>query len=223
MSAEENFAKPLHVLKEMKFWLLWVLLFLGAGAGLMVIGNIKPLAKLSMGNLAYFAIVILAVGDAVGRMLAGTLSNQFGRRKVLSTVFFLQTILMFMAFSASESGSAVNILLTAIFIGINYGANLVLFPNYVKDFWGMKHFGLIYGLLFTAWGAGGFTMVKLSESMIHQTGNSHTSFTMAGCLILFGLVLTFFVDNRKDLELLAIRKQLAEEDNTPQKLLEVPN
>lgn len=220
---EEELAKPLHVLKEQQFWLLWVLLFLGAGAGLMVIGNIKPLAKLSMGNLAYMAIVILAVGDAIGRILAGTLSNKFGRRKVLSTAFFLQMMLMFMAFAASESGSALYILLAATFIGINYGANLVLFPNYVKDFWGMKHFGLIYGLLFTAWGVGGFTMVKLSESMIHRTGNSHSSFTVAGCLVLFGLVLTFFVDNRKDLERLAMRKQHAQEANDLNKLVEAPN
>jgi len=220
---EEDLAKPLHVLKEQQFWLLWVLLFLGAGAGLMVIGNIKPLAKLSMGHLAYWAIVILAVGDAIGRMLAGTLSTQFGRRKVLSMAFFLQMSLMFMAYSASQSGSALYIMLVATFIGVNYGANLVLFPNYVKDLWGMKHFGLIYGMLFTAWGVGGFTMVKLSEFMLNRTGNSHTSFTVAGFLILFGLLLTFRVDNRKDLERLAMRKQHAQQAKALNSMVEAPN
>jgi MFS transporter, OFA family, oxalate/formate antiporter len=219
---EEDLESPLHVLKQAKFWLLWTLFFLGAGAGLMVIGNIKPLAKFSMGDLAYLAIVILAVGDATGRILAGTLSNQFGRRKVLSACFFLQMILMFVAFGASKSGTAVYIVLTATFIGINYGANLVLFPNYVKEFWGMKHFGFIYGLLFTAWGVGGFIMVTLSESLISHSGNTHSSFMMAGCLILFGFILTFFVDNQKDLALLAIRKQSAEEDAL-QRLAQSPN
>lgn len=203
---EENISKPLHVLKERKFWVLWLLLFIGAGVGLMVIGNIKPLAKLSMGKLAYLAIVILAVGDATGRILAGSLSNKFGRRKVLSCAFFLQMVLMFSAFSASISGSAIYILFVATFIGVNYGANLVLFPNYVKDFWGMRHFGFIYGLLFTAWGIGGFSMVKVSENLIHRSGNTHTSFTLAGCLILVGFILTFFIDNRKELERIAIRK-----------------
>ena len=61
---DEDVLSPLHVLKESRFWVLWVLLFIGAGAGLMVIGNLKPLAKLSMGEFAYLAIVILAVGDA---------------------------------------------------------------------------------------------------------------------------------------------------------------
>lgn len=203
---EENISKPLHVLKEAKFWVLWVLLFMGAGAGLMVIGNIKPLANLSMGSLAYLAIVILAVGDAFGRILAGSLSNRFGRRKVLSAAFLFQMVLMFTAFSASTSGSAIFILFVATFIGINYGANLVLFPNYVKDFWGMHHFGLIYGLLFTAWGIGGFMMIKISEVLIQCSGNTRSSFILAGCLIFIGFIMTFFVDNRKDLERLAIRK-----------------
>lgn len=220
---EEDLVKPLHVLKEQQFWVLWVLLFLGAGAGLMVIGNIKPLAKFSMGEMAYWAIVILAVGDAVGRMLAGTLTTLFGRRKVLSWVFFLQMALMFLAYSASESGSVLYIMLVATFIGINYGANLVLFPSYVKDLWGMKHFGLVYGMLFTAWGVGGFTMVKLSEFMLHRTGNSHASFTVAGFLILFGLLLTFRVDNRKDLERLAMRKQQAQQAKALDSMVEIPN
>jgi len=194
------------VIKEGKFWVLWVLLFIGAGAGLMVIGNIKPLAKLSMGSLAYYAIVILAVGDACGRIFAGSLSNKFGRRKVLSAAFFLQMILMFIAYAASVSGNSIFILLVATFIVINYGANLVLFPNYVKDFWGMHHFGLIYGLLFTAWGLGGFFMVKVSEHLIQQSGNTHSSFTVAGSLIFIGFLMTFTIDNRKDLERLAIRK-----------------
>ncbi|HQN66042.1 MAG TPA: OFA family MFS transporter [Methylophilus sp.] len=204
---EADIADPLHVLKQSQFWLLWTLLFLGAGAGLMVIGNIKPLAKLSMGDLAYIAIVILAVGDATGRILAGTLSTRFGRRKVLSVAFFIQMLLMFSTYAASVSGSALLIMFVATFIGINYGANLVLFPNYVKDFWGMRHFGMIYGMLFSSWGVGGFVMVKLSEFLMHRTGNSHTSFTVAGGLIMFGWVLTFFVDNRKDKERLALRKQ----------------
>lgn len=219
----EDIDKPLHVLKEHQFWLLWVLLFLGAGTGLMVIGNIKPLAKFSMGEMAYWAIVILAVGDAIGRMLAGTLQTLFGCRKVLSMAFFLQMGLMFMAFSASQSSSSLFIMLVATFIGINYGANLVLFPNYVKDFWGMKHFGLIYGMLFTAWGLGGFTMVKLSEFMLHRTGNNSASFTVAGFLILFGLLLTFMVDNRKDLERHAMRKQDAQFANNSKALLDSPS
>ena len=203
---DEEVASSLYALKDSRFWVLWVLLFIGAGAGLMVIGNIKPLAKLSMGELAYFAIAILAIGDATGRMLAGTLSTRFGRRNVLTAAFMLQMLLMFSAFEASQSGNAVYIIVVATLIGLNYGANLVIFPSYVKDFWGMRHFGVIYGMLFTAWGLGGFVMIKVAEYISHRNQSSFMSFMLAGGLIGLGLILTFFVDNRKDIERAALRK-----------------
>lgn len=204
---EESLNGPIGVLKEAKFWILWILLFIGSGAGLMVIGNIKPLAKLSMGEYAYYAIVILAIGDAAGRVLSGPLSNIFGRRKVLNFAFFIQSILMFTAFQASISGNPAFILFIAIFVGLNYGVNLVLFPSYVKDFWGMKHFGTIYGMLFTSWGLGGFILVKLSEVLINNTGNTKLTFTVAGVLIFIGYLFTFLVDNRIELERMALRNK----------------
>ena len=151
-------------------------------------------------------IVILAVGDAAGRILTGALSNRFGRRNVLSAAFLLQMLLMFGAFFLSQSGSAVWIVLAATFIGMSYGANLVLFPNYVKDFWGMRHFGAIYGMLFTAWGVGGFVMIKVAENLTVNSGSSFQSFMVAGCLMLVAFMLTFRVDNRKDIERAAMRR-----------------
>ncbi|MDO9281885.1 MAG: OFA family MFS transporter [Methylotenera sp.] len=203
---DEEVASSLYALKDTRFWILWLLLFIGAGAGLMVIGNVKPLAKLSMGELAYLAIAILAIGDASGRMLAGTLSTRFGRRNVLTAAFFLQMVLMFSAFYASQSGAAIYIVIVATLIGLNYGANLVIFPSYVKDFWGMKHFGVIYGMLFTAWGIGGFVMIKVAEYLTHASHSSYSSFMLAGSLVALGLGLTFCVDNRKDIERAALRK-----------------
>jgi len=46
----------------------------------------------------------------------------------------------------------------ATLIGFNYGANLSLFPSFTKDLWGLKSFGVNYGILFTAWGVGGFAL-----------------------------------------------------------------
>jgi len=57
-------------------------------------------------------------------------------------------------------------------------------------------------------------MVKLSESMIHDSGNSHSSFVVAGSLILLGWVLTFFIDNRKDKDRLAMRNLHSENTET---------
>jgi len=47
-------------------------------------------------------------------------------------------------------------------IGAFNGANLALFPAITKDYYGLKNFGMNYGLAFTAWGIGGFVMAMIT-------------------------------------------------------------
>jgi MFS transporter, OFA family, oxalate/formate antiporter len=188
---------PLDLLKKGQFWLLWVLYFIGAGAGLMVIGSISGLAKASMGELAYVAVAILALGNASGRVIAGMLADRFGRSRTLAGVFLFQALLMFGAAAAAQTSGALLVVLVATLIGFNYGANLAIFPSYAKVLWGMPHFGVNYGMLFTAWGMGGFVMVKLSEVLRAQTGAFTSSFIVAGGLLLVGVILALRMDAHK--------------------------
>ena len=200
---------PQTLLKKRQFWTLWMLYFIGAGAGLMVIGSISGLAKLSMGEKAYLAVAILALGNASGRVLAGLLSDRFGRRKVLAGVFLFQALLMFGAAYASQSSGAALVVLVATLIGFNYGANLAIFPSYAKDLWGMPHFGVNYGLLFTAWGMGGFVMVRLSELLRTQSGAYTESFLVAGGLLLVGLVLAYRLEDHKETARVDLHRRIA--------------
>jgi len=83
----------------------------------------------------------------------------------------------------TEHPSAVLLVLIATLIGFNYGANLSLFPAITKDFWGIKSFGANYGVLFTAWGIGGFVLGRASEMMKAATGDFTLSFGVAGMLL----------------------------------------
>ena len=89
------------------------------------------------------------------------------------------------------------VVLVATLIGFNYGANLAIFPSYAKVLWGMPHFGVNYGMLFTAWGVGGFVMVKLSEFLKAQSGSFTLSFLTAGGLLLIGVMLALKLDAHK--------------------------
>jgi len=193
-------AHPMDLIKAPFFWLLWTLYFIGAGVGLMVIGSVAGMAKASMGKSAFVAVAILAIGNAAGRIGAGMLSDKIGRKRTLLAIFSLQTLLMFIAIpiTGSSATNPIVLVLLATLIGFNYGANLALFPSYAKDLWGMKHFGVNYGVLFTAWGVGGLVMGRASESFLAKYGNFSVSFITAGLMLLFGTVLIYFMRDKKE-------------------------
>lgn len=173
------------IIKTASFWKLWLLYFVGAGAGLMVIGNVAGLAKQSMGEAAFIVVAIMAVGNASGRIIAGVVSDAMGRNVALSIFLALQALNMFLAIFvvSSEGAMAFFIVLSATFIGFNYGTNLALFPAFCKSWWGLKSLGLNYGLLFTSWGMGGFVMTRLSGMIVATTGSFVWSFAIAGTLL----------------------------------------
>jgi nitrate/nitrite transporter NarK len=186
---------PGQILRTPSFWLLWVLYFIGAGAGLMVISSISGMAKKTMGESAFIAVAVMAIGNAGGRVGAGLLSDRIGRRWTLMLVLLIQAGLMFAAIpvTSSTGGAKYLIVLVATFIGFNYGANLSLFPSLTKDLWGLKNFGMNYGCLFTAWGVGGFALSRLQQMLKASSGSFDSSFLTAGILLLLGAGLTFLV------------------------------
>lgn len=186
-----------QMLKDPRFYMLWTTFFIGAGAGLMVIGSVAGLAKKSMGAMAFIAVAIMAVGNASGRVVAGVLSDKIGRRATLTIMLSFQAILMFAAIPVVGSNSAALLVLLASLIGFNYGSNLTLFPSFAKDYWGFKNYGLNYGTLFSAWGVGGMVMGRISEMMNAQPGGLNKSFILAGSCLAFGTVITFFLREKK--------------------------
>ena len=196
-------ATPGQILRQSNFWVLWVIYFIGAGAGLMVISSVSGMAKKSMGNLAFVAVAVMAIGNAGGRVAAGILSDKIGRRWTLMLVLLFQSALMFLAIpvTASQDMAAVIVVLVATLIGFNYGANLSLFPSYTKDLWGLKTFGMNYGILFTAWGMGGLVLSRLQQTLTERSGQSYqSSFITAGVLLLVGAALTLLIKAQKRAE-----------------------
>lgn len=184
---------PSEILKTYNFYILWFAFFVGAGAGLMVIGSMAPLAAKSMGEWAFVAVAILAIGNATGRIVAGSMSDKIGRTRTLFILMLVQAALMFLASqiigSAYES-NAVVIIALATLIGFNYGSNLALFPSMVKDLWGLKNFGINYGTKFTAWGIGAVVVIMGAERIkVAFNGYMIPFMILGGLLVISALLL----------------------------------
>ncbi len=188
---------PKEMLSTLQFYLLWFMYACGAGAGLMVISKLAAIADIQAGiKLGFVLVAVLAIGNGAGRIIAGMLSDKIGRKATMFICFVLQAILVFLLSKTTPGTALASIPVLALIsalIGANYGANLSLFPSITKDFYGLKNFGMNYGLIFTAWGVGGFMLAKLAGAMYvkHQTFN--IAYYGASSLLILAAVTVFLL------------------------------
>ncbi len=155
-----------EMLRTRSFVFLWLMFALAATAGLMMIGNVKNVAKFldpteTTMVVAQFQTIagILALFNAAGRIGWGSVSDRLGRTSTMKLMFLTQGIVLFgaAAFCAIQpSGEWIQFLgLTALasLVGFTFGGNFALFPSTTCDFFGTKNLGNNYGLVFTGYGA----------------------------------------------------------------------
>lgn len=195
---------PSEVLKTPQFYMIWFMYACGAGAGLMVIAKLAAIAKTQLSlELGFVLVAVLAIGNGAGRIIAGTLSDKVGRMPTLFGCFVLQAILI-MVLSKAQAGTALGstpvMCVISALIGANYGANLSLFPSITKDFYGLKHFGMNYGWVFTAWGVGGFVLAYVAGQMYDKYKTFSIAYYSASVLLVLAAIMVFFVKTPKNTE-----------------------
>lgn len=193
---------PRQMLRQKEFYLLWVTYFIAAGSGLMVISSINGMAKKSMGDLAFLAVVVMALGNAGGRVVTGILSDRVGRKLTLLIITVLQALCMLLAVPVTGSDAGPVLLVgLATAIGFNYGANLCLFPAFSKDLYGLKYFGANYGILFTSWGLGGFVLSRVQQTLKASSGGFQSSFLLAAGLLGLAVITVLMLPGQKKMSL----------------------
>jgi len=181
--------------KTWQFYLIWLAFAFGSGAGLMVIGNLASIVKEQIGLAAVSAIAVsaLAIGNGGGRVLYGMFSDKFGRKAVLMFAFLFQAAMVF-GLSYVVTGSPLAtipvLMVLVVLIGANYGANLAVFPAITKDYFGAKNFAMNYGIVYTAWGLGGFMLSQIAGSIKDTYGTFNYAYLLAAAMLVVAAVLT---------------------------------
>ena len=186
---------PAEMLKTPLFYLLWIMFTFGAGAGLMIISMLTTIAKIGKIEAGFILVALLAVGNASGRILAGMLSDTIGRLWTMFIIFIFQATLMMVLRTGLTD--MVAFIIVSMLIGFNYGACLSVFPSTTKDNFGLKNFGVNYGLVFTSWGVGGFLLSFIAGKMFEAAkmatgaGSYDNAYLMAASLLVVAGILTF--------------------------------
>lgn len=191
-----------EMLRTWQFWVLWLVYFLGSSIGLTAIGESAPLVKELAGSAAVMtggvALGVMSLFNGVGRLAWGTASDIVGKQKVVYAMFTLSALTC--AFLLPGTTNFWMVLAGICVVGFCYGGYLALMPSLTAEYFGSQYIGANYGLLFTAWGAAGFTIPRYIAAILEEkkqagavaSGYDQMFYTLAG-LAVAGLVINYFL------------------------------
>ena len=170
------------------FYFLWIAYCLGATAGQMTISQLVPFARTAgLGaTIATYSLVVTSLGNVGGRIFSGWLSDTLGRLPTLKTMVLLSAIAMPALFLWRSQVIPFFVLVAAVYWC--YGTQLSVFASTTGDFYGTRHLGLNYGLLFTAWGAAGIIGPAIAGRVFDRFGDYRYAFYAAGAFALLAFL-----------------------------------
>jgi MFS transporter, OFA family, oxalate/formate antiporter len=182
--AAQSEVAPGAMLCTPAFWLLWVTYLAGSTAGLMVIMKAAPIWETfslaataaspvsaerfaGIASAAAMAVAVLALFNAAGRILWGRVSDTLGRRETLMLMFVVCGLVLL---GLDWLRVYPLYLLGISVIALCFGGFLALYPAIAADYFGTRHMGVNYGLLFTAYGLGGMLGPYLAAALMQTAG-----------------------------------------------------
>lgn len=151
----EKHKSPKQVLKDKRFYILAIIYMLGASTCLTIIGLAKDIGvdfvKLSVETAAN-AVVIIALFNALSRIFWGILSDKIGNEKSFIIIYILMTISM--AYPIFCRLTNITFSIDLIIMATSFGGMLTVIPTITSEYYGTKHLGVNYGMLFVIYGIG---------------------------------------------------------------------
>lgn len=191
---DKNYSSK-EMLKTLNFYKLWTMLSFSSAAGLMVIGHLSTIAKVQIGWEEGFVFVILiAIFNTIGRILGGSISDKIGRINLMKIIFIIQAINMFLFPYYLNVGL---LSIGVIVAGFCYGTGFSVFPAVTTDIYGLKNFGINYGMVFTGWGLGGIIGPMTAATIFDATGSYNTAYIVAGILLVISTAIVFTFKKEK--------------------------
>ncbi len=155
-----------EMVKTKQFYLIFIIFTLGSSVGLMIIGNMSNIFIDQVGESAVFTatlmVSLLSIFNAGGRVLSGIISDKIGRVNTLIITALLQGLVM-LYFPYIDSIPA--IILGSMVIGYSYGSYLSVIPAFTADNYGLKNYGLNYGIIYLSWGFAGVIAPMIAASI----------------------------------------------------------
>ncbi|WZL73871.1 OFA family MFS transporter [Clostridiaceae bacterium 35-E11] len=183
-----------QMLADPMFYVMLIMLLIGAFSGLMIVSQASPIAQGMVGvspAQAAIAVSVLALFNAGGRLLCGVVSDKIGRINTLTSVFVLSAAMM-MLLTTVKVGAYGIFLIAISGIGLCFGGFMGVYPAFTADSFGAKNNGVNYGIMFCGFALAGFFGPRTAASISAASGGNYTkAFIIGAVLSIIGLVITF--------------------------------
>jgi len=164
------------------FWSLFVAMFSGTFAGLLVVGNLKPIA-LWFGfrqATAIASVSLFAAGNAVGRIVWGAFIDRFQERSVSVSLAVFAVVLAALWLLPHREP----LFLALVFLaGASFGACFVVYAALTASCYGAEHLGAVYPYIFLSYGIAGIAGPALG-GWLHDASGSYAPALAAGIALL---------------------------------------
>jgi OFA family oxalate/formate antiporter-like MFS transporter len=169
---------PWEMLRQPQFYLIYFMFICMATGGLLVTAQTKPFAK-NMGIASYIVILAITfdrIGNGLGRIMWGGISDKLGRPLTMALVFVLNavTVALIPTLGVHDVWFIVLLFLNML----TWGPIFALFPAITADRFGTTYAASLYGVVYTAKGFGGilggvvsaYLAVKYGWTMVFYGG-----------------------------------------------------
>ena len=182
--AESNNWETKEATKTSAFIILYALLFLGMLSFLIVVTLQFDYAISNNLNLLASSIApaSIAAGSFCGRLVTGYIADFINRNKILFAVFLGQGLSVLILLNGN---SLLHYCLFGFFFGFSYGGWIPIFPSLLKDFFGKKHVGQIFGVFGTGFSISAIIGPPLAGYLVDEFNTYHYGFYICilACLI----------------------------------------
>lgn len=176
-----------EALRTRQFWLIWFLwAFMGASGISMI--SLSKSYTLALGLTGVTILTAFNLANGCIRIFVGMLTDKIGSKVTGMAAFALAGcgyLLM------PHVVGIPMISLCAICVGVGFGTLFTVTGPMASELFGLKNFGMIFGLIFTAYGmVGGIVGPAVSGFLLERTGGDYSMvFTYLGVMAFIGVVL----------------------------------
>lgn len=187
-------SKLKELLTHENFWKLFLGIFLGTFAGLIIIGSLRMIGKsfalpthTILRGIAFFSLA-----NFIGRIVWGFISDYYKAKYIVFIALLMQSLAILALIVIPVSEIIFQFIL--VLIGFAFGGNFVLFAKETAHTYGIDRLGIIYPYVFMGYAMAGI-LGPLSGGLLYDSCGSYSySILLASLMSMLGALI--FLSNK---------------------------